>query len=276
MLLKNNLTGFQHLGIPVADIQAAKQWYCEVLDFEIVYEPRIETPDGVIELAFLQRTDIVLELYQLLGDDLEEVRGRSHGHIDHFAIDVLDIRAAIGETQSRGGILSPETLEGPIAIPQFWSKGVEYVFLVAAGREKVELNQRIDLDTSRREANLNGWSHLGIPVTNLSRSEAFYRQFGFEVVMQASIPVDDQEIKCAMLSYGSFTLELYQLLPEMLAEIRARGDGYIDHFALDVKDIGRAYQELQAAGLNPLETEPVELPIWENGVKYFFVRGPDG
>ena len=276
MLLKNNLTGFQHLGIPVADIQSSIAWYSDVLDFEVVHEPKIETPDGTIFLAFLRREDMLLELYQLIGDDLEEVKGRDHGHIDHFAIDVLDIQGAIAQTQARGGVLSPETPEGAVAIPQFWSKGVEYVFFVASGREKVEFNQRLDLDAARRNANLNGWSHLGIPVTDISVSEAFYEQFGFEPVMRASIPVDGQEIKATMLAYENFTLELYQLLPEALQEIRARGDGYIDHFALDVNDIDQAFAELQAAGLKPLENEPVQLPFWENGVKYFFVRGPDG
>ena len=94
--------------------------------------------------------------------------------------------------------------------------------------------------------------------------------------MQAVIPVEDQEIKASMMMFNDFTLEFYQLLPADLEDIRMRKDGFIDHVALDVRDINQAFEELKTAGISPLEDEPVELPFWENGVKYFFVRGPDG
>lgn len=276
MLLEGNLTSFQHLGIPVTDIESAKRWYVNILDFEVVHEPEIDTPDGVIRLAFLQRQDVVLELYQLVGDALEEVKQRTHGHIDHFAIDVLDVQSALEEVTEKGGSLSPETPDGPVGIPQFWPKGVEYFQMVASNGEKVELNQRLDLDQKRRENNINGWAHLGIPVTDIHRSEAFYQQFGFEKVMQAVIPVEDQEIKASMMMFNDFTIEVYQLLPADLEDIRMRKDGYIDHVALNVKDVNKAFDELKTSGISPLEDEPVELPFWDNGVKYFSVRGPDG
>lgn len=71
-------------------------------------------------------------------------------------------------------------------------------------------------------------------------------------------------------------MELYQPLSQVLEEIRARNDGFIDHVALDVSDIDQAYTELKDTGLSPMEGAPVELPFWENGAKYFNVRGPDG
>jgi lactoylglutathione lyase len=276
MLLEGNLNGFQHLGIPVVNLVDTKRWYSDVFSFETIHEPEIETPEGTIRLAFLKCEDIVLEFYQLVGEALKEVKQRKHGHIDHFAIDVLDVRSAIKEVKEKGASLSPETPDGPVGIPQFWPKGVEYIFLTSSNGEKVELNQRFDLDPKRRGNNINGWSHLGIPVTNIDSSEAFYQQFGFEKVMQAVIPVEDQEIKASMMILKGFTLEFYQLLPSDLDEIRTRKDGFIDHVALDVNDINQAFKELKASGLSPLEDEPVELPFWENGVKYFFVRGPDG
>jgi lactoylglutathione lyase len=276
MLLEGNLNGLQHLGIPVVDIESAKRWYVDILDFETIHEPKIETPEGVIRIAFLKRADIVLEFYQLVGEALEEVKQRTHGHIDHITIDVLDVHAALREVTQKGAILSPETPDGPIMIPQFWSKGVEYVFLTTNNGEKVELNQRHDLDPKRRKNNINGWSHLGIPVTDIERTEAFYHQFGFKKVMEAVIPVEDQEIKASIMSFNDLFLEFYQLLPADLEEIRNRKDGFIDHVTLDVTDINQAFDELKAAGITPLEDEPVELPFWENGVKYFFVRGPDG
>ncbi len=79
-----------------------------------------------------------------------------------------------------------------------------------------------------------------------------------------------------MMELGGLVLELYQLAGTQRAEIAARGDGHIDHVALDVADIKQAWDDVRAAGLEPLVDAPVFLPFWENGVKYFNVRGPDG
>lgn len=126
------------------------------------------------------------------------------------------------------------------------------------------------------EGNLHGLQHLGVPVTDIDRSRAFYRQLGFEETMTAEIPSGDGAIQVVMMALGGLTLELYQLVGEELAAIRVRSDGHIDHVALDVADIEQAWQDVRAAGLEPLEDAPVFLPFWDNGVKYFNVRGPDG
>ncbi len=61
------------------------------------------------------------------------------------------------------------------------------------------------------------------------------------------------------------------------SEIATRHDGHIDHIALDVLDIDKAYAEILAAGMEVLEDEaPRFLPFWTHGVKFFTVRGPDG
>ena len=276
MLLQNNLRGFQHLGIPVVDMAVAKDWYTRHFGFETAYETTLGEGPEAVQIAFLRRQDILLEFYRLTGADLEEVKGRAHGHIDHFAIDVLDLRAAMQRLQAEGVQLDPETPDEPVSLPQFYARGVEYVFFKSPNGEKVELNQRLDLNPARRTENLNGWAHLGIPVTDLPRSMAFYSRFGFESEMQAIIPAGEESVRAAMMTLNGFTLELYQLLPADLEGIRARQDGHVDHFTLDVADVDQAFTELKEAGMVPLEDEPVQLPFWENGVRYFNVRGPDG
>jgi catechol 2,3-dioxygenase-like lactoylglutathione lyase family enzyme len=275
MLLEGNLRGIQHLGLPIVDVEKAKAWYAEKLGFKVIHEPVVHTDQGDVRLAFLDRNGLILEFYQLFGEALEEVKTRGHGHIDHFAIDVLDINSALGAAKAKGIALDAGTPDGPVPIPQCWSKGVQYVFLTGSHGEKIEFNQRFDLDPSRRAENLDGWSHLGIPVTNIDKSRAFYSQFGFREVMYAAVPIGDEEVKIAMLEKEGFLLEFYQLLSADLPEIRSRKDGHIDHFALDVADAASAFAELKAAGVEPLEDVPIQLPFWKNGVKYFNVRGPD-
>ena len=148
--------------------------------------------------------------------------------------------------------------------------------LKGPSNEKVEFNQRLDLDESRRPENLNGWAHLGIPVTDIVKSKNFYFQFGFKEIMYAEIPVNDEFVKASMIEKNGFVIELYQLLGEDVKEISERKDGHIDHIALDVLDVEKAFKELKEAGIEILEEVPQHLDFWENGVKYFNIRGPGG
>ena len=61
-----------------------------------------------------------------------------------------------------------------------------------------------------------------------------------------------------------------------LVAIRERKDGHVDHVALDVDDINTAFETLKNAGFNVLEEQPVFLPFWKNGCKYFNITGLDG
>lgn len=124
---------------------------------------------------------------------------------------------------------------------------------------------------------LNHIQHIGIPVTNLKISEAFYQQLGFEKAMQAHFPYENKEEgTCVMMQNGFITIELYQFPEVGLGEIRQRKDGHIDHVAFDVSDIDATFLWAKEAGLNPIETEPVFLRFWKNGCKYFNITGPDG
>jgi catechol 2,3-dioxygenase-like lactoylglutathione lyase family enzyme len=127
------------------------------------------------------------------------------------------------------------------------------------------------------EGNLQGFQHLGFPVTNLERSIQFYAALGFSEAMRVDIPEQNETVKVAMLRKSNLTLELYQLTAKECKEVAARKDGHVDHFAMNVIDIDKAYDEIKNVGLDILEENaPVFLPFWQKGVKFFTVRGPDG
>jgi lactoylglutathione lyase len=117
--------------------------------------------------------------------------------------------------------------------------------------------------------------HIGLPVTSLAASTAFYARFGFIVAMRSTFPHPEGTGHVAMLQLADITLELYELPPAAIPEIRARRDGHLDHVAFDVPDIDAAFSTLTAAGLTPIEPEPVFLPFWTNGCRYFNILGPD-
>jgi lactoylglutathione lyase len=125
--------------------------------------------------------------------------------------------------------------------------------------------------------NLRGLQHVGLPVTDLERSKAFYAELGFVEVMRTDLPGVAEPIQVAMMQHEGLTLELYQLEPEERQAIAQRTDGHIDHLALDVLDIEQAYKEIRTTGLEVLEDDaPVFLPFWDHGVRFFTIRGPDG
>ena len=64
MLLSENLTGVQHLGIFVSDAGAARRWYSDLLGFEEQAAPRITLGGERYRLVFLNRDGLVLEPIQ--------------------------------------------------------------------------------------------------------------------------------------------------------------------------------------------------------------------
>ena len=80
----------------------------------------------------------------------------------------------------------------------------------------------------------------------------------------------------AMMQQGTMILELYQMPEAELESIKRRNDGHIDHVAFDVDDIDDVFAKLKEAEFTIVEAEPVFLPFWKNGCKYFNVLGPDG
>jgi lactoylglutathione lyase len=115
---------------------------------------------------------------------------------------------------------------------------------------------------------LNHIQHVGLPVSNLEISEAFYRKLGFANVMASGFDYKGGR--------GEIILELYQLPEAQLQEIRNRKDGHIDHIAFDVDSICETFAALKSEDFTIIEDAPVFLPFWNKGCKYFNILGPDG
>lgn len=118
--------------------------------------------------------------------------------------------------------------------------------------------------------------HVGIPVTNLPRSIAFYESLGFSEAMRSTFDHADGEGQVCMMKSGDVVMELYQFPEPVLAEIRARAHGHIDHIAFDVADVDAVFEELKTGNFEIQEEAPVFLPFWKNGCRYFNILGPDG
>lgn len=123
---------------------------------------------------------------------------------------------------------------------------------------------------------LNHIQHIGIPVTNIKVSEAFYERLGFKNVMATTFAYNGGTGNVVMMQQHEMIIELYQMPEAELKEIRERKNGHIDHIAFDVDDIDTAFVTLKENGFIILEDKPVFLSFWKKGCKYFNITGPDG
>lgn len=124
--------------------------------------------------------------------------------------------------------------------------------------------------------NITGIQHVGIPVSDLEESVEFYESLGFETVMKSEIKEEDGSVHVAMVKLADIILELYQQYGEKVKETIMKKDGYIDHIALNVNNIDQVFQVLKYNGFQTIESSPVFLNFWDNGCKYFTIRGPMG
>ena len=52
-------------------------------------------------------------------------------------------------------------------------------------------------------------------------------------------------------------------------------DGAYQHVALDVTDIDAAYEKICSEGHEIITNGIEALPFWDNGVKFFMIKGPN-
>ena len=123
---------------------------------------------------------------------------------------------------------------------------------------------------------INHLQHIGIPVSDIEVSETFYQKLGFISATSSEFDHDGGKGKMMMMQLKDIIIELYQHPETDLGEIRSRKDGHIDHITFDVSDIDQTYSVLKEASFHVLEEQPVFLPFWEKGCKYFNILGPDG
>lgn len=131
--MKDNILGIQHLGIPCPDLEKSEKWYRDVLGFEKIEDKVVE---GRAHAIFMKKGNLVLEMYYTNDEEMDEVRVRKHGHIDHVALDVKDIEAA-WDYMKRTDV---EFVDTQIDYLPFFN-GVRFFTVIGPSGEKVEFNQ---------------------------------------------------------------------------------------------------------------------------------------
>lgn len=111
---KTGLQGWSHLAIHVSDLKESLAFY-EQLGFHKTMDGYLDTPDGRIQIRFVEQNGYALELIQLPGIRREELLGRGNGRLDHVALAVSDAKAAFYECKKAGlSLLHTSVQELPI------------------------------------------------------------------------------------------------------------------------------------------------------------------
>lgn len=139
---------------------------------------------------------------------LVQAEGRpGHGVIDHLALAVADVDAALAHFLARGARLEATTPDGPREIAEFWGTGVRYVFLEGPEGARIELCAR--LGAVARDG-LPGHDHVGIPCTDIAAAAAFWEGLGAEPMAAVDLSRDDGVTRVRFLSVGDGVVELYE------------------------------------------------------------------
>jgi catechol 2,3-dioxygenase-like lactoylglutathione lyase family enzyme len=133
-------------------------------------------------------------------------RPQGHGRIDHIALTVPDMDAALARLQAQGVILDDGiTPNGPELIPEFWDDGLRFVYLAGPESARIELCQRV----SGAPAAV-GHDHIGIPCADLSAMQAFFQTHGATLTAAVDLARPEGTIPVRFLAFHGGTIELFQ------------------------------------------------------------------
>ena len=114
---------------------------------------------------------------------------------------------------------------------------------------------------------VTGIAHIGIPTNDMEKTIEFYRNLGFQVLLETYNEKACEKV--ALLQLQNYCIETFENHQAVMA------DGAYQHVALDVADINAAYDRICAEGHKIITNGIEALPFWENGVKFFMIKGPN-
>ena len=130
------LNHIQHVGLPVTNLETSEEFYRR-LGFANVMASGFDYRGGRGSVAMMRRGEMILELYQMPEAQLQEIRRRKDGHIDHIAFDVDNIDETFAALKSEKFAMLEDA---PVFLP-FWNNGCRYFNIAGPDGERLEFNQ---------------------------------------------------------------------------------------------------------------------------------------
>lgn len=115
--------GFQHIGIPTANVQGSIDFY-KTLGFTLATRHDVEGRD----FAFMQLGNLLIELIPT------DTPAMLNGAVDHFCLDVKHIDELYAKLKAAGYNMVDDHVN---EIP-FWENGAKYFFILGPNQERIE------------------------------------------------------------------------------------------------------------------------------------------
>ena len=233
-----------HISLKVDDVKRTGDFYQEVFGFQDS-ETR-KTRDHVSRHMTDGDIDFTLMKYDAGTQSAESKAAGDGPCIHHFAIEVPDIEAATARIRK----WNCEIVSDPGVIPvKFRAPGGTVAELVPIGRYKKAANA----------ASIDRIVHLSLKVDDVKSTGDFYREvFGFrdsetkKTRDHVSRHMTDGAIDFTLMKYDEGTQS---------AESKASGEGpCIHHFAIEVKDLPRATEQIKKYG-SQVVSDPGVIPV---------------
>lgn len=119
----------------------------------------------------------------------------------------------------------------------------------------------------KNEYGIVGVAHIGLPTNDLKKTIEFYKSLGFEVILETYN--EKAKEKVAFLHIQNYCIESFENGQAVME------DGAYQHVALDVRDIEEMYKKICENGYEVITDGIEQLPFWDNGVKFFMIKGPN-
>lgn len=135
---KSGLTGWSHLALKVENMESTENFYGK-MGFRTISRGYLSTPEGDIQIHYLEKAGFVIEVLEMIGSGLGELRQRKEGRLDHIALRVRNAREAFDEERKSGFSMRNHTIQ---ELPLL-EKGIRFFFVSGPDGEKVEFVEKI-------------------------------------------------------------------------------------------------------------------------------------
>ncbi|HEX4331445.1 MAG TPA: VOC family protein [Usitatibacter sp.] len=233
-----------HISLKVDDVKRTGDFYHDVFGFKDA-ETR-KTRDHLSRHMSDGNLDFTMMTYDEGTRSKESTASGDGPCIHHFAVEVPDIAATTEELKRHGC----EIVSDPGVIPvKFRAPGGTVAELVPLGRYK----------QVKGEHPADPIVHLSLKVSDVERAGDFYRDvFGFE----DAVTRKTRDHLSRHMSAGEidFTLMQYDAGTQS-RESKAAGEGpCIHHFAIEVRDVGKATEQIKSYGCE-IVSDPGVIPV---------------
>ncbi|MGI6404472.1 MAG: VOC family protein [Oscillospiraceae bacterium] len=128
MQLKKYITGLQHVGLPVQDMEQTLEFYRN-----LGFEEAFSTLNQGSRVVFMQQKGLVIEMYE------QKKTAGIPGAVEHLALGVKDIEKTFELAKAQGW----KVLDNAIQFLPFWEHGVKFFTIVGPNGEKIEFSQML-------------------------------------------------------------------------------------------------------------------------------------